>query len=338
MTRAPDRKRDVYFVGAGFSCAAGLPNTAQLLSEVHRLAADKPAWGVSNRLEERLQAAYEFFYPTRGPGFRPEVVDFFSVLTSYTQIDQGGLPQGFGDRALLTGLKFAVAHLLCEATKQVTTARLAQSHELLDRMIRRGNVIVTTNWDTLIERACNARDVPYRLWGAPADSELTILKLHGSIDWLLRKDAKRSPVSKVTYASLEDLENSERARHRPLQKAPVIRTRVERPGALWQTIKGSTRNPYMITMAPGKADSLGPLLDLWSAAYRGISAARVLEVVGYSMPDDDVEIRTLLRAGVLRGTSDPQLIIRNPAPDVHRRVREVINSEARSNYTPVQAI
>ena len=60
----------------------------------------------------------------------------------------------------------------------------------------------------------------------------------------------------------------------------------------------------MITMARGKAGDLGPLRDVWRDAYGAVSRAQRLEIVGYSMPPDDIEIRTLLRAGVLRGRDD----------------------------------
>ena len=94
----------------------------------------------------------------------------------------------------------------------------------------------------------------------------------------------------------------------------------------------------MLTMAPGKAEALGPVLPLWSHAYRAISAAMRLEIIGYSMPEDDIEIRTLLRAGVLRGASDPTIVIQNPAPDVHTRVRELILRETVSEYLPIPQI
>ena len=63
-----------------------------------------------------------------------------------------------------------------------------------------------------------------------------------------------------------------------------------------------------------------------------------LEIIGYSMPEDDIEIRTLLRAGVLRGPKNPEIVVRNPAPDVHVRVREMIDSGAESDYTSVSEI
>jgi hypothetical protein len=327
----------VYFLGAGFSCAAGLPNTAQLLAKAHELAQTKSSWGLSKQLGRRLTDAYRFFYPSAGEGFRPEVVDFFSVLSSYLQIDTGGLPQGFADRQLLQDLRFAIVHVLCDALRGLTPEALKQPHVLLDEMLKPGKVVITTNWDNLVERACAARGVPLRLAGDPSDNFLLLLKLHGSVDWVVKSAAKK-PVAKGTYSLLSELQNAAHPRRRDPAGAEVLRVRLEREGRAWQTIKGASAEPYMITMSPGKADSLGPLLGLWAKAYRSVSSASRLRVIGYSMPSDDIEIRTLLRAGVLRGPEDPTVEIWNPAPDVHVRIKEYVLARASSDYTSVPPV
>ncbi len=93
----------------------------------------------------------------------------------------------------------------------------------------------------------------------------------------------------------------------------------------------------MVTMVTGKSDDLGPLREIWRDAYRALSRAATLEIVGYSMPADDVEIRTILRTGIKRGDDDPRVIVRNPAPDVHYRVRAYLLRSARSDYLPISA-
>ncbi len=88
----------------------------------------------------------------------------------------------------------------------------------------------------------------------------------------------------------------------------------------------------MVTMARGKAGDLGPLQDIWRDAYGALSRASRLEIVGYSLPDDDIEIRTLLRAAILRGEGPSLLVTRNPAPDVHERVWRFLSRDATPNY------
>ena len=293
------------------------------------------------KIAERLHKAYEFFYPDKGEGFVPDVVDFFSVLSAYNQIDKGGLPDGFKDRALLVDLQFAIVHIICNNLKAISDEPITFGHSLLDEMILPGKIIVTTNWDTLPEMIAESKKVPYRLsikneHSGFGRTELTILKLHGSIDWLKHEDAKKGFGDEV-YLKLGQLCASKRTVIPKIESPPeIIRTKIESKNRLWQTIKGATKRPYIITMAPGKADTLDPILGLWRSAYRAISSAKKLTIIGYSMPESDVEIRTLIRAGILRGNKKPNIGIVNPAPDVHARFRELIEGEMVSNYHPIE--
>jgi hypothetical protein len=123
------------------------------------------------------------------------------------------------------------------------------------------------------------------------------------------------------------------------RNACVIRTRaLEDWGQAWSRISSRTEEPYVVTMARGKSGELGPLLDIWREAYEALSRAKRLEIVGYSLPDDDIEIRTLLRAAVRRGSGPSKIVVRNPAPDVHVRVRRFLRRAVESDYLPVDAI
>src|SRR6266480_3626171 len=110
----PQRARSVVFLGAGFSRALGLPNTAELLTEVHKLAQAR-----NLTIERKLRAAYGYFYPEEASAFVPEVVDFFSVLRAYEDVSgtaAGGAPRfpgGFKHPGLLTELRLVVVRLLC---------------------------------------------------------------------------------------------------------------------------------------------------------------------------------------------------------------------------------
>ena len=94
---------------------------------------------------------------------------------------RNGLPQGFSDRNLLVDLKFAITKILSDRSK-ATGSALAAPSSILGTIVQRGNVVVTSNWDLLVERAAELRGVPLRLSGSPSDASLTLLKLHGSID------------------------------------------------------------------------------------------------------------------------------------------------------------
>lgn len=247
------------------------------------------------------------------------------------------MPQGFGDASLLDDLKFVIARIICSYLKEIDE-RLAQSHVYLDKILERGNTVITSNWDYLLERACMRRDVPFRLRWYDELSAVTILKLHGSVDWTAKRDAKHA-WGTANYYRLEDLIKNSGSRHDAIDGREIARCHsIENWTRGYQRIKGATLRPVMLTMARGKADNLRPLGEIWSDAYNVLSRAQDLHIVGYSLPDDDVEIRTLLRAGVCRGSKDPKVHVVNPAPDVHVRVRQQILARLRSDYAAVPGL
>ncbi len=338
----PDRTLRVFFVGAGLSSAAGLPNTPSLISGVLELARRKSTWGITQSLPERMEDAFRFFYPDAElPGFRPNVVDFFSTLRTFIDIGTQFPGTGLEDPAsLFRTLKLAIVHLLVEETRGVDSQRLVR-HEYFNDMIQPGNVIITSNWDPLLERFAQLAGTSLRLSGEDLQAGVLLLKLHGSVDWTLREHGKKA-FTTDNFASLrERLFHPGRPYRLAVPKRPsdIIRIRaLESWTQAWRLIKSSTSEPHIVTMVRGKAGDLGPLEGVWRDAYAALSRASSLEIVGYSMPADDTEIRTLLRAGIRRGNEDPYVVVRNPSPEVHDRIRALLGREATGSYLPIDSI
>jgi hypothetical protein len=127
----------------------------------------------------------------------------------------------------------------------------------------------------------------------------------------------------------------------------ILRIRaVENLSKSWQFIKARTNRPHVIMMAQGKTVDVGPIQSMWDDAYVALCAAREVRIIGYSLPADDVEIRTLLRAGVRRTvasgkSSAARVVVHNPEPSVHVRVRTYVSRDAESDYTsftPLDAV
>lgn len=324
------------------SCAFGLPNTPSLISSAMDFSRTKPgSWLAQEDLEGKLKKAFKFFYPdAHHEGFQPDVVDFFSALRTYLDVGAGLVGTGFGDAPVLYRLlRRAIAHLLVVRTLRIDQDEFRQ-HTYLAEMIQPGNIVITSNWDTLIERFAEMNNIPLRLTSRSRHfdaGEVSLLKLHGSLDWCTGATRVPSYLDE-NYATLPELQFAARLRRSPLpdDSAEVIRIRTTL-SATWTKVRSRSREPFMVTMVTGKADDLGPLREVWRDAYRALSRARTLEIVGYSMPSDDVEIRTILRTGIQRGHKPPAIIVRNPAPDVHYRVRAYLQRTAKSDYMPVSA-
>jgi hypothetical protein len=330
MARAPARNRDTFFLGAGFSRAVGLPNTAELLTEVHRLA---KAHGL--RIEGHLRDAYRYFYPEEAGTFVPEVVDFFAVLRANADVARG-MPGAFEHQGLLGDLRLAVTRLLCDRLRDCSIpdddgwSRVAE-------IIKPGHVIITSNWDVFVEHYAAIRGVPLRLGGEPDDGHVTLIKLHGSVDWT-RREHRSTGWPDADFAALREMQNPTYRRTIAIPGEKVLRIRaIENMNRSWQLIKARTREPLMITMSFGKTAEMEPIRSMWEDAYYALSATRHLRIIGYSMPEDDIEIRTLLRAGVARGTKAASstgaiVTVLNPETQVHVRVRTLVSRAARSDY------
>lgn len=335
MGSAPKREREGYFVGAGLSCAFGLPNTAALLTEISKTAEDTGR----GPKESILREAYGAFYPDgKKKHYLPDTVDFFSSLQAYIDIRAPGLPgvRLREARELLRDLKLSITRLLVSRIKEAESAgRLGPSAEYLSKIVTPGTVVITTNWDLVIERYAGLNGIDVRRTGAPSDSHLLLLKLHGSVDWCEWSRTKKttSPPAE-DFAALAEVTN--RLRLPDTGASDVVRVRaLEHWGRCWQRISGRAEEPFIVTMYRGKGPELASLSQVWQDAYNALSRARQVEIVGYSLPDDDLEIRTLLRAGLTRGQQRVHVTVRNPAPDVHSRIRQQVFPSAQSDYSPV---
>lgn len=343
MSRAPSRSREVHFIGAGFSKAFGLPLTSEILQLLEELSESQTGSFLNQeiKLDKRLKEVFSLFYPDGNKeGFRPSVVDFFSTLSTYIDLSKSMPDSSFPGQkpaAFLRNLKSGIVRIL---TKPVLDDIDAISKSpVFDDLVTPGSIIITSNWDLLIESVAKSRNIPIRRTLAHdrkvREKEVTLLKLHGSVDWLMNEDRVRR-YEDEDFRPLSTLSHyQEHKGTLPSEPNVLIRT-VSEGNNTWRTLKSRTSSPHIVTMATGKVDDLGPLEGVWRDAYAALSFAKKLTIIGYSMPQDDLEIRTLLRAGIRRGKQKCVIHVQNPSPEVHERVRRFIDDSATSNFTSIQ--
>jgi hypothetical protein len=186
--------------------------------------------------------------------------------------------------------------------------------------LRPGDIIVTFNYDLILERALDAIGTPYRRFpsrfeevhgtyatGMPeADSqEVLISKLHGSIDWVDRGrfDAsldyaratsgaegealwrERDPVfGDKPILTTSELVEGPRFADDPLKRIAVV----NELDVYFDTYNLWWRHPPMI-LAPSQAKQFygEPFRGLWDGLAGAGSLLRSFAVVGYSLPDAD---------------------------------------------------
>jgi hypothetical protein len=352
--RPPKRRLDVLFLGAGASKAARLPLTEELLERVWPRSG-APQWcriHSAGEWDALLSAAVKTLYPQGGDhGFRPQVADFFTVLEVVAQVHEGRERLPIRAASLLADLRREIALGLDADVKALRDPHAPPDspwpHREWTNQLQGIDVVITSNWDTLTEVAAYLQKREVRLlW--PKDKKdrrinrlrseaIVVLKLHGSTDWGLRESAIRR-ATPFSYSHLRTpVGNQERRRRGRWPNNEVLRLRspVERPRAL--TGLGGFQNPLMATMSIGKANAIQALDDVWSDAYWCLSRAKSLQVIGYSFPTDDLEIRTLLRASTRHAGKSSldtglSLTVSNPSPEAHDRARSFLGQGLQSDY------
>lgn len=184
--------------------------------------------------------------------------------------------------------------------------------------------IISINWDSLLEDsiyrvlsdtggiAVNraAADVDYCVYTYPLEGSphmpstkqkaagiynLKVLKLHGSANWL------RCPNSNVVYTGLGSSESSQ-ALYVKARRSPMV-TRFADGKATPPDLE-----PYIITPSFTKVFDLPQIQATWHNAYVELREATKVVFIGYSLPDADHQVRTLLRRAI-RPIADVEVVL-----------------------------
>jgi hypothetical protein len=154
----------------------------------------------------------------------------------------------------------------------------------------RRNTFITFNYDLLVEDALNSLGISFD-YGIPMDSVsfedmagplqpqhpvLSVLKLHGSVNWSLRQPSefRQWPRSFPRMRSFGDYDRLSAAGEIPLLTPPT-----------WRKVFSA------------------PLSSVWDAAVVALKTATRVVILGYSVPETDHHFKYLLAAGLQENVS-----------------------------------
>lgn len=187
--------------------------------------------------------------------------------------------------------------IVLEITGSESDALLKPMPPWLGRLVtlwdRFAATVITFNYDTLVEQAVNASQMPWILWpaedGATEGITVPLLKMHGSTNWWW------IPSDRVGTT---------------VQRAPLA-GRWDKP-RLTGVIRGM--EPYIVPPTASKTDfyDLSITRDAWMSARVAIQQARRLILMGYSAPVTDLTVAALLSN---YANPDLTIVVVNTAPD-----------------------
>lgn len=305
---SPPRQRGrTFVVGAGVSASCGIAVANQILREAVMRMED-----TDTAKTDRIHNLLRYLYPDFEKSLRnyPNIEDFLNLLE---------MAKRFNSEEFIASSLWSVPRL--DEVKKHTLQ--AVTDYLWDRMVekekqqsigkfvkenlRKGDTIITFNWDLTIERALE--DYPgdpgflYTFSDKRQGKHFTLLKPHGSIDWFEKK-AVPGLVPEKKFGTLDDqlfyYPRFNRAQHPSLMQVP----------------------PSIVPPVALKEFEFAFLKRTWRFVYRAISDATELHIIGYSLPREDQFARLVFRRAIRnnilkarkRSEQPVKVIVINPDP------------------------
>lgn len=297
----------LFILGAGFSKPAGLPLGEELLSGVRDLLRYGPSsFHLTSALEKEINE-WESLYP--GKEVNLERVLAYSHRKHYLRLRGSDEFHAQGSVAIVRA-KRAIQSILINSTPRNTP----DLYRDFAGRLTPNDVVLTFNYDTLLEQALDGVGTPYSLtpqWWLtePLDESglkyIDLLKLHGSVDWYDRHYHDNSvrwhseqrhsiPNHDPLFGPNPSVPHESLARGSTDVYGTNILPRVFRvpEHAHHFPIEDdglSTLNvvPFLLPPAFDKILGFDPILDLWENMHRIHHQFSSIVIIGYSMPPYD---------------------------------------------------
>lgn len=319
MTTA--KRYRIFVLGAGFSRSAGLPLAGELWAEIFHRA--RALTGRASKLMDDVEDYLKYRKRCDGLELTAEQMDFEDFLAFLDVEHRLGLrgsdtwsEDGNEGQVVVKSLIGRILTERCPAANSVPSLYLRFAS-----LLRPDDVVLSFNYDVLLERALDAIGKPYRLFpdryesvseysGAVDNSkdEVVILKVHGSIDWFDRAGYRRQeaefrrqgvphPPEHVVFSNIEalgvtPLTDGPRFANDPLREVHRVRD----IGTLYAKDIMFRATPRLLSPSSAKLIYHDTMGDFWQGLGGAGSHNFGLAVIGYSLPDaDDYAHRVLYR-------------------------------------------
>ena len=295
----------LFILGAGFSAPAGLPLGNGLLECVRQdIRGSFRRAGWDGTLEQEIEE-WASLYP--GESIELERVLAYSHRKHYLRLLGSDEYFEHGSRSIVAARR-AMQRILIRSTPNDTPSLY---RDFARRLCPR-DVVLTFNYDTLLEQAFDDIGKPYTLtpeWWLETDTNelepsfVDLLKLHGSIDWYdrhyhdsaMRWHAEQGhdvPNRDPIFGPAPTVPSEPLSRGRTEVYGRKILPRVFRvpDHAKYFPIEdkvGSHIVPFILPPAYDKLLGYEPILDLWENLHRTQDFFSSIVMIGYSMPPYD---------------------------------------------------
>jgi hypothetical protein len=305
----------IVFLGAGATKSIGGPMTDEILPAIFKAQVPQ-----TNDVKARVPKLVEFlkqefhidllFPKEKYPGL-PLLMSLIDIA-----IDRRELFANSWDVTQLAELREAIEIAIFDVLEDTLRRFPTNNHyTLLDRMfpVPERPAVISTNYDLVadtsmmfLSRNRGQPGVPNYYCGlanmsvvGPGERFGTLLKLHGSLNWLFCKTCQRLEVGATESTRFLGILN---------QIAKDLASSFTADGAPC-SVCGTPLRPLLVAPSHLKDYRNPHLSQVWYEAQRVLRQADRVIFVGYSLPDDDVEVVYLLKRGLGHITNPKQITV-----------------------------
>jgi hypothetical protein len=320
MTDFTAKRFGVYILGAGFSRPAGLPLANELWPEIRRRA-EATTGRAGQHFKEDLQDYIGYRRACDGEVLSQENVQFeeflaFLDVEHYLGLRGSDTWSSDGNETQVL-IKTLIGEILTERTPR--REQIPDLYLEFARLLKPQDIVLTFNYDVLLERTLDAVGVAYRLFpsrlkevwtggGVVDDSreEVVILKMHGSVDWFDRTQYDKleeerlkgglhpghtHPVfSRIQELGVKPLTDGPRFPDDPLRNV----YRVTDIAKLYKNYPLFLATPILLNPSPLKLIYSSIFQDFWDGLGQTGALNFGMTIIGFSMPAQDEYLRQVI--------------------------------------------
>ena len=302
------RKNRVFVLGAGFSAAAGVPLTNELLEETLKLFAIECP-GIYSRVER---------YAIEALGSKSDTLTLselsFSELCTFLEFielrEYGGGERWseYGSREKLA-LRFYLAKTIIKRTP--SPERMPQLYKDFASQLHPGDIVLSLNWDSLLETAISSVGKKYS-YDQFNQEAINISKLHGSVNWRLGESRTWNGKPETLSWSKLDFRSGMMAASMYFSDDLLKKNLWDDYGPLNEI------DPYLVLPGYGKAFDVRANAPLWYKPEFAFAFTHDVYIIGLSLAHDDFFVRSFFLSNLpfvqnYSGVAGRKIFIINPA-------------------------
>lgn len=319
------KEYNIYILGAGFSKPAKLPLGDELFELVINEVKKTTTWRgqkvnlYDNFIKPDIEKFISYKMSIEGKPLYENEVNFEEFL-SYLDIEHylgllGGdtwSKEGNESQVLMRNY---ISKVIFDKQNKIAEADF-KLYELFAEKLKPEDIIITFNYDTILEKVLDMKKIKYRFFPMRYDKvdedggtlntaadEVIILKMHGSIDWFSIKNYRELFKGCLRHKNYYPAHDSIFSNTTIFQPEKIIDEPYLSDSGLQDIYKINNLSEYfsrssLMTEAPmilspsmNKILYINPLLDFWWGFGHNGSFSKYIVIIGFSMPKHDAYLK-----------------------------------------------